>query len=115
MAKPKKRRKPKKLKKRRKSSRPPRPPLALPRDTEEHPLIIGMRDYIQENNTNLRVVALKQLGVTQQALYDWWLKASKNRDFEIPPRRIAAICKLTGQPPYLYNPELWTNPKWVLR
>lgn len=86
--------------------------MKLPRATTRHPLVVGIERVMAERAISMRQIAIEHLGVRQQSLHEWVEAARRDRDFEVPPRRVPAICKLTGQAPYLYNPVLWPSPDW---
>ncbi|MCJ7839033.1 MAG: helix-turn-helix domain-containing protein [Burkholderiales bacterium] len=81
--------------------------VKLPRDTKTHPLVAA----VDTLNWPVRRLA-PMIGVTQQSLQEWVAKAKADRDFSVPPRRVPALCRLTGQPPYRYNPLLWPDKTW---
>jgi hypothetical protein len=80
--------------------------------TTQHPLLVGLALVKNRNGLSARHIAQKHLGVTQQAVHEWMVKARKNRNFQVPPRRVPALCKLTGQAPHLYSPVLWPDASW---
>ena len=88
--------------------------VKLPRDTERHPLLEGLEAVMKEKGYTISYIARSHFKIRAQALHAWQRKAKKKRDFNIPVRQVIKLCQLTGQPPYLYNPELWPNREWLV-
>jgi hypothetical protein len=88
--------------------------VKLPRVTKEHPLVVGLKKVMEEEGVSMHTLATRDFKLSQQTLYIWYRSAKKNRDFNLPPRQVPVICHLTGQAPWLYNPELWPNREWRL-
>ena len=86
--------------------------LKLPRGYKRHPLLVGLRKFCESNEVSVRQVAIKHLGVTQQALDEWLRLAAKDRNFILPAARVPDICRLTEIAPYWFNPVLWPNKAW---
>ena len=91
--------------KRKKKTTAPR--VRLPRNYKLHPLVRGVRRLMRTDGVSMRQIALQRLGITQQSLHEWMVQAKKNRDFELSPQRVVQLCKMTGQEPHDFNPELW--------
>jgi hypothetical protein len=85
--------------------------VKLPRKTKEHP-VLALSEYIDKEGMTLRYAAKKLFKVSEQSLFAWIRHGRHDRDFNVPPRQVIKICRLTGQPPYVYNPDLWPNPEW---
>lgn len=88
------------------------PQVKLPKIGKRHPLLDGLDAVVEREGWSRRYIAKRELKLSQQAVDAWCQKAKKNRNFNVPPRQIIKICRVTGQAPFLYNPELWPNPEW---
>ena len=84
--------------------------VRLPRITRLHPL----QSAISSIGFSQRQLAAL-LGVTQQSLQEWLAAARADRDYLVPPRRVVAICRITGQALHSYNPELWPDKSWRVK
>lgn len=78
-----------------------------------HPLLLAI-DKAEERGLSARQLALRHLGCTQQALFFWITHARLDRDYLLPPDRVAQLCRVVDMPPYYFRPDCWPTPEWVM-
>ena len=91
--------------------------IKLPRNAavcKRHPLL-ELERLAETAGLSMGVIARDHLGIRQQSLHCQIVAARKSRDYVVPAVQVPVISKLTGIPPYYFNPVLWPDVRWSFK